>query len=325
MDSGTVALKSWVGATAGSFQDQCEGDLDMAISPISHMSLNLGPQVGEDDAIVRVRVVPIGSDGHTVYARTLNFGEADNGEFITVEPGDTLIFPAGTMKVTIADVDRYSEQTPDGYAPVANTVWSWLAIPPRAPLLTVHNYMLAAARRLDIAHVHCMGALSGLAACSSQASFLKTRAVMFEALGHAESMCIALSRAVRMLRQAKGKVSVKIAVPVAVDTVESRVRSIRDAFEHIDERAEGKAMREGPADAMSVFDQNDFFTSGILRYAERSLDIAGEAVPAMVASRQFIIDAVSAEGPTKTLQKEMKWTFTADPDPFPIVSADEAK
>jgi len=245
--------------------------------------------------------VPAGREGRTVYGRTLNYGEPDSDNAITVETGDTLIFPQGSVKVTFKDVDRYSEPARDGYAPVANTVWSWLAIPPRASNAIAHNYLLAAARRLDIAHVHCIGALNGLADCSKQPSFLKARAVMFDALGHAESMCIALSRAIRMIKQADMKVSVKIPVPPEVNAVENQVLSIRDAFEHIDERAEGKTRREGPRDAMSVFDQTDFFASGVLRYAGNSLDLSSEAVAAMIASRQFIVDAAAVAGPTKTI------------------------
>ena len=297
----------------------------MAIGPITYMSLNFGPQVGEDDGIVGVRVVPTKREGRTVFARTLNFGEPDNGEAITVEPGDTLLFPAGSMKITLADVDRYSEPASDGYASVANTVWSWLAIPPRAHPREVHNYILAAARRLDIAHVHSVGALSGLTNSSDQSSFLKARAVMFEALGHAELMCIAFGRAIRMIRQASAKVAVSVPVPVAVHAVESRVMAIRDAFEHIDERAAGIAHHEGPADAMTVFDQGDFFESGVLRYAGNSLDIASEATPAMLAARKFLLDAVAAEGSTKTLNAEMKWNFTDDPEPLPAAAADEVK
>ncbi len=52
----------------------------------------------------------------TVCGRTLNYGERDNGEAILVEPGDTLIFPQGSVKVMLADVDRYSEPESDGYA-----------------------------------------------------------------------------------------------------------------------------------------------------------------------------------------------------------------
>ncbi|MCY4376227.1 MAG: hypothetical protein OXC31_20935 [Spirochaetaceae bacterium] len=125
-------------------------------------------------------------------------------------------------------------------------------------------------------------------------------------------MCIALSRAIRMIRQAEAKVSVKVPVPTAVSEIEDGVKSIRDAFEHIDERAEGKARHQGPSDAMSVFDQSDFFSSGILRYDRQSLDISGEAVPAMVAGRQFIVEAAATEGSTKTISGEMRWTFSTD-------------
>lgn len=284
----------------------------MAIGPITYISVNLGPEVGSDDSVIGVRVVPTVRRGRTVYGRTLNFGEPDSGEAIRVKPGDTLIFPQGSVKITIMDVDRYSEAEQDGYAPVANTVWSWLAIPPRTFGASVYNYLLSVARRLDIAHVHCMGALRGLSESSGQSSFRKTRAALFDALGHAESMCIALSRAIGMIRQAEAKVSVKVPVPDAVTVIEDGVKSIRNAFEHIDERAEGKARQQGPSDAMSVFDQSDFFSSGILRYAGNSLDISGEAVPAMVAGRQFIVEEAAAEGSIKTISGEMKWTFSTD-------------
>ena len=294
----------------------------MAISPISWMSLNLGPQVGEDDAIVRVRVVPVRRDGRIVYARTLNAGEPDTCDLIHVSPGDTLVFPSGSMKVTIMDVDRSSVPSSDGYAPVANTVWSWLAVPPRTHPQAVHRHMFALARRLDMAHVHCLGALRCLADSSNQPSFLSSRAVMFEAHGHAESMCIALSRAIRMAQQAKTRLAVIPEVPAAVQAVASSVSSLRDAFEHIDERAQGKARREDRDDALSVFDQSDFSSSGVLRYAHHALDISAEALPAMVAARKFIVDVVVAADPTKTFTEEIRWTFTEDDAPVPIVSAD---
>ena len=226
--------------------------------------------MGSDDAVVGVRVVPTVRDGRTVYGRTLNLGEPDSGDAIIVTRGDTLIFPQDSVKITIMDVDRYSEAEQDGYAPVANTVWSWLAVPPRTHNATVYLYLLSAARRLDIAHVHCIGALRSLAETSNQPSFLKARAVLFEALGHAESMCIALSRAIRMIRQAEAKVSVKVPIPTPVMEIEHGVHSMRNAFEHIDERAQGNAMKEEHSDAMTVFDQSNFFSSGILTYAGHS-------------------------------------------------------
>ena len=293
----------------------------MAIKPISWLGLNLGPKVGEGDVIVGVRVVPVKREGRTIYGRTLNFGEPDSGESITVNPGDTLIFRPGFINVSITDVDRYSDWGPDGYAPVANTIWSWLIIPPVTQPREKYHYLIAAARRLDMAHVHCIGALDGLKVSSGQPSFLKQRVGMFKALGHAESMSIALNRAFRMIQNAK----TKVAVPTEVNAVADRAQIIRNAFEHIDERAAGKARQEGPADAMTVFDQSDFFQSGILRYADHSLDIAAEVVPAMIAARKFIVDVVVHEGSTKTTSVEIKWTFTQDPEPTPMVHLNAAE
>ena len=92
---------------------------------IAYVGLNLGPNSGADDIIVGVRVVPTGKEGNVVYARTLNANESDLGERITLQVGEHLVCPAGSLKVTIDDVERYAEPGPDGYAAVTNTVWTW--------------------------------------------------------------------------------------------------------------------------------------------------------------------------------------------------------
>ena len=280
----------------------------MPIGPVTQISFNLGPTVGEKDFLASVRVVPDGRNGSRVYGRTLNRGEPDSGQGISLEVGDTLEFPSGSISVTLADVDRYSKVGADGYAPVTNTIWSWLTIPPHDNRTFV-NYLLAAGRRMDQAHEYCTRALCVLTDPPKEMSF-QARATMFAALGHAESMCIALSRAIRMIDHAREKISAHIAVPQDVITIKDAVLAIRDAFEHIDERAVGKARRENAADAMSVFDQTDFFTSGVLRYADRSLDIRGDAIPAMIAGRRFIVDAATRVGLRKTINQSIEWTFT---------------
>ena len=283
----------------------------MTIGPVTHISINLGPTIGETDSLAGVRVVPAGRNGARVYGRTLNRGEPDSGQGISLEGGETLEFPAGSISVTMADVDRYSKQGADGYAPVTNTIWSWLAIPPHEDDRTFVNYLLAAGRRLDKAHAHCTSALRVLTD-PPEGMGVKAREARFDALGDAESMCVALSRAVRMIGRARDTVSAQPAVPREISAIEDAILAIRDAFEHIDERAVGKARRENSADAMSVFDQSDFFTSGVLRYAGRSLDLRQEAVPAMIAGRQFIIEAASRAGLRKTINRPIEWTFTAE-------------
>ena len=290
---------------------RCTPEGTLTIDPITHISINLGPKVGANDFLAGIRVVPAGRCGNRVYGRTLNHGEPDSGEGISVEVGDTLEFPAGSVSVTMADVDRYSKPGADGYAPVANTVWTWLAIPPHKDDQTFVNYLLAAARRLDAAHAHSVSALRGLTDHANEEGF-RAREAMFDALGHAESMCVALSRAIRMIAQGRATISAPPAVPEEVSAIEQTVLAMRDAFEHIDERAVGKARREGPSDAMSVFDQSDFFTSGVLRYAGHSLDIRSEAMPALIAGRRFIVEAVTRAGLRKTITQPIEYTFTEE-------------
>ena len=246
-----------------------------------------------------------------MYGRTLNHGEPDSGKGIPLEAGETLEFPAGSISVTMADVDRYSEPEADGYAPVTNTVWSWLAIPPREDDQTFVNYLLAAGRRLDKAHMHCANALHVLTDSPNDLGF-RAREAKFNALGDAESMCVALSRAVRMIARARETISAPTVVPEEVSAIENAVLAIRDAFEHIDERAVGKARRENSTDALSVFDQSDFFASGVLRYAGHSLDVRREAIPALIAGRRFIVEAATRAGLRKTTNQPIKWAVTAE-------------
>ena len=283
----------------------------MAIGPINFIGINLGPKIGENDILASVRVVPAGRNGNTVYGRTLNQGEPDTDEGILVEAGETLEFPAGSISVTMAHVDQHSKPEASGYAPVANTVWSWLAIHPQEYDQSFVNYLLAAARRLDAAHAHCSRTLRFITDPPNEKGF-RAREAMFNALGEAESMCIALSRAIRMIDQARDTISVPIAVPQEINAIKDVVLTIRDAFEHIDERAVGKARRENSADAMSVFDQSDFFTSGVLQYAGHSLKIQGEVIPALIAGRQFIIEAATRAGLSKIINEPFEWTFTED-------------
>ena len=125
-------------------------------------------------------------------------------------------------------------------------------------------------------------------------------------------MCVALSRAVRMVAQARQTISTPVALPSKIVAIEEALLAIRNAFEHIDQRAVGKARNENSADAMSVFDQSDFFVSGVLRYAGHSLDIRAEVMPALIAGRRFIVESATDAGLRKTITEPIKWTFTAE-------------
>ena len=247
--------------------------------------------------MVGLRVVPAGRNGNEVYGRTLNTGEPDDGKGITLNVGDKLIYPDGSLKITLKDVDQYAQASPDEYSPITNTVWTWSKTPPHESE-EFFNYTLALARRLDQAHALYFQVMQKLDSHQEETG-IPARNQAFNALADSESMCLALSRAIRMISNASDKIGLKISVPPGLQTIEEPVTAIRDAFEHIDERALGVARRETPADALSIFDQRDLVTSHVLSYAEYSLSLPLDVLPNLVKARQLLYDAIENRGDTK--------------------------
>ena len=275
---------------------------DETIGPIDYLTINIGPDVGDNDALIKVRVIPVGRNGNKVIGKTLTCGETDSGDTITIWPGEKLLFPAGNINISIQDIDRENKLEPDGYAPISNTVWTWLQLgKPADPNL--FRFLFAVARRLDTAHTLCVNAINELGLCPDE-PYIQTRARIFKALGYAELMCVALNRATTMIKDIPSEFSVLVAVPNAVDTILPALKALRDAFEHIEERALGNVFRKPNTDALSIFDQEDFFSSGILRYANHSLELKAQVIPALISSRQFIFDvAVEKAGALITINE----------------------
>ena len=267
------------------------------MEPITHISLNIGPTVGGDDCVVALRVVPDGRDGSTVHGRTLNFGEPDSGEAIAVGPGEELLFRPGSVKVTIADVERFLAQDPIRNT-TSNLVWSWLNIPP-LPHPDFFNYSFAMARRIDRAYALHSSIMSDMNTNDDE-PFANNRARLFSILGDVEIMCIAMNRGIGMIKRAGDVISAATRAPAEADAIHEAVLAVRNAFEHIDERAIGKAFKEGPTDARSIFDQTSLIQSGVVSYAGQSLNLKTAVPPALDAARRFIRDVITESGATKT-------------------------
>ena len=271
----------------------------MAVEDIAYISLNLSPTLEANDTVVGVRVVPAGRDGNLVYARSLNEGEPDNGERIPLEIGDKLVCPPGSIKVTLEDVDRYAEQEFDGYAPITNTVWTWLHVPP-SPDEFFFNFMLTASRRLDDAHALCASALRELGHRPDE-PFIKTRSRIFNAFGNAEQMCIYLSLVIELINDARTRFSLKTDVPAEVEEIAGRVRAIRNAFMHPYSHVPGGHIdKEDLGDPTEILDQEELLSHGILSFAGHSLDLRKQIIPTLIATRKFIYDVISEIGTTET-------------------------
>lgn len=268
---------------------------------IRSVSLNLTSEVGADDSLVALRVVPDGRDQNVVFARSLRPDEEDDGTPVVVNPalGERLLFRPGSIQISIRDVDRYAKAGPDGYAPITNTIWTWLSIGnPAAPEL--FNHLLAAARRLDGTHallVQVSGIVEGLSG-----DFIGRREQSFRALSIAEILTVALGRSIDLLDVLQRRFSVTLSLPATIDSKKTSIRHIRNAFEHIEDRALGQVREKPHPDALTVFDQRDFLRQGRLTYGVHSLDLHTEVPQMLVEARQYIYDvAVSVAGPARDL------------------------
>ena len=82
----------------------------------------------QDEPLVLGRLVPVRREGKKVFARTLRYGEEDTGEAVHLEAGDQLIVAKGDFSINSRQIDEQSVPGLGGYAPVANTVYTWYNI-----------------------------------------------------------------------------------------------------------------------------------------------------------------------------------------------------
>lgn len=274
---------------------------------IEALSINLTSEVGADDALLAVRIVPDGRDGNVVFARTLRMDEEDDGRRVRVDPGagERLQFRSGSVLISIQDVDRYAARGSNGYARITNTIWTWLSIGnPTDPKL--FRYLLAASRRMDGTHFlltevsRMMGSLSG--------GFIGLREQYYSAISLAEILTVALGRTVDLLDGVQKHFSVTLPLPAAIQTRKESIREIRNAFEHIEDRAFGQVRGKPHPDALSVFEQDDFFQHGKLTYGPHSIDLRVEVPQLLLHGRQFIYDvAVEVAGDAREIKPPLNF------------------
>ena len=247
----------------------------------------------EGELIWLARLVPDGREGNKVFARSLRPGEVDTGEAVHVEAGEELAIRAGGFSVGSDEIDALSPLGMGGYAPVANTIWTWHQF--KGEQLGYFLFIFGFARRLDAAHRSWSEAMKDRENAISEGGFAR-RAGFFNALATAEVTIVALHRATTMAETLVQKHCPDLAVPNEVQEIQPALKEMRDAFEHIDERAEGKVgmNRKLDSGALSIFDQPDFVESVVLRYKEYSLNFDGDVLAALLACRKLIVESIDS-------------------------------
>jgi len=123
-------------------------------------------------------------------------------------------------------------------------LWTWLSIG------TNHNeartrFLLAAARRLDTANLLLIEVQERIGRLNQEGlAGPAIRQNLFELLGCVEQAVISLGRAVDMVLKTKAQIGPDVPIPQVVADAAEAVKDIRDAYEHIDERAAGNVWRK---------------------------------------------------------------------------------
>ncbi|MDE2887848.1 MAG: hypothetical protein OXR72_06505 [Gemmatimonadota bacterium] len=245
------------------------------------------------ELLMSARIIPIGREGKRVFARMLRPGEQDNGRKVHLRPGDQLVIPPGGLEINSAEIDALNKEGMGGYAPVANTVWTWYRIVDEQ--VGFFLFFFALARRMDAAHAVWTLAMKEREKAQVEGG-ISGRARFFNELATAEMTVIALHRGITMVYKLVEKFCPDLEVPETVRRIRKAVQEIRHAFEHIDDRAEAIEGMSGKlhSDALTIFNQPDFIESSILRYKEHSLDFNEDVLAALLECRDLVMKAIDS-------------------------------
>ena len=246
--------------------------------------------------LLSMRVVPDGREGNVVYGRTLRWGETDDGRCVPIAAGEEFVIRKGGLVVQLDHIDSLNESGPGGYAPVANTIWTWYRVGTH-PDAGVYRALLSLARRVDTAHELWAVAVDQRKKALETGIGPLGRPLLFRAWGAAEMAVIALHRAVRLAEMLARWLDVE--VPDEVRGAVSSAKLLRDALEHIEERAEGMVRGRTDPAAHEIFDQEDFIENGRLTYDGQTLDIEVDMIGALLGCRRMLM-CVAREKPGRT-------------------------
>ena len=257
---------------------------------LSHISHHLTPE-GAEGYLLPQRIVEVSREPGKVVARTLRYGEPDDGRRVHVRPGDKVeVHP--TMELDT--IDEFESRGVTGYVPITPVLFTWLTMMPQ-PTDDKPRYLLSAARRLDLAQ-SLFQRVEELRQSDPEGAPAVRRA-MFELVGATELAVVSLSRAMDMCVKAGADIGTTTDVPVDITSRRDAVTAIRNAYEHIEDRALGQVWGNPHPDALTIFDHISVAVDGLITYGSHRLDLATDVPQIIAATRQFLKAAAGEASP----------------------------
>jgi hypothetical protein len=267
------------------------GDQVIVMTPIHSLGHNLTSEVGRvDDFLFGQRLVEVRREPGRVIARTMLRGEPDDGRRIHVRPGDQLTFEEGGIVAQLDTIDDMERGDATGYSPVTPALWTWFRLGLGHDDAKM-RYVLAAARRLDAA-ARLVAQLEDLRAQLNRTDLAgpQWRRNLHQLVGTVELAVVALGRAVDMASQATDLIHTAVPLPPSVTGKAKSVRMIRNAYEHIEDRALGQVNGKPHPKALTIFDHETLLVDDVIDYDGHRLSLVDD-VPVLLAElRQFLKD-----------------------------------
>jgi hypothetical protein len=118
---------------------------------------------------------------------------------------------------------------------------------------------------------------------------------LFRLIGAVESAVVALGRSCDMVARAPELLGSTATVPASVSSSREALTAIRNAYEHIEDRALGQVKKKPHPDALTIFDQSELLTHDRIKYGSHSLDLAHEVSALLADAREFLKEAAGGE------------------------------
>ncbi len=269
------------------------------------ISLNMTSEIGADDALIYVKVVPESRDGLLVYGRTPLPEEQglDLPIIFYPENGEELHFKQGSIKLSIMDIDKHASKYSDGYASITNTLWTWLSIG-QPTSIEIFRLIMATGHRLDATHSILADILKRRD--NIKGSFITQRECAFEALSLAEIFVVVFSKSINLSYTIKKSSKSITEIPIAIKNIKKSVDEMRNAFEHIESRAFGRVKNKNAPEVVSIFDQGEFISRGILSYLGHKIDLVNEVPKILINLREYLFKlAIEIGGNTKICSQDI--------------------
>jgi hypothetical protein len=260
------------------------------------MSINTTDQVGTLwDLLVALPVEEVRREPGLVYVRTTERRGAEEPPAVVVHPGESVVFEVGSLKLALDEIDRYyNEKNNDASLAPVLEVWLRVGSPPPT---RAFFFILAAARRLDAALRLLTGVTSSVDQfwsvieenrLGAELQMAKTAAV-----GDLEVCVVALGRAADMADKVGEQFGVSAAFDEQSRSTLIALKEIRNAYEHVEDRALGQVRGTPDPDAHSMFDHRPLFGDRRIQYGGHSVTL--DDLQKLVTDVRRVLKAAAAD------------------------------